>query len=102
MLILRSGLYVAMALALYTTWASSNAGYPIETAMLRGLLAFMAGSFVAYLAELVVMTAPVKQLRDPQGGAGENGAHDRDDEASETASAPGAGRASATDERRAA
>lgn len=58
MLILRIGLYAAIAMAALATWASTSAGYPIEVAMVRGLLAFMGGSFVAYLAELVVMTAP--------------------------------------------
>lgn len=58
MLILRIGLYVAIAMAALATWMSASAGYPIEVAMLRGLLAFMACSLVAYFAELVVMTAP--------------------------------------------
>lgn len=58
MLILRVGLYVSVIAALYVAWASSGAGYAIEVAMLRGLLAFMAVTFVAYLAELVVLTAP--------------------------------------------
>ena len=58
MLILRVGLYVSIALAVLATWTSSSVGYPIEVAMVRGLLAFMAGSLVSYVAELVVMTAP--------------------------------------------
>ena len=58
MTLLRYGLYAAIGLAVLATWLSSSAGYPIEAALLRGLIAFMAGSFVAYFAELVVMTAP--------------------------------------------
>lgn len=58
MLILRVGLYVSISLAVLATWTSSSVGYPIEVAMVRGLLAFMAGSLVSYIAELVVMTAP--------------------------------------------
>lgn len=102
MLILRAGLYIAVALAVYATWASANAGYPIETAMLRGLLAFMGGSFVAYLAELVVMTAPVKQRRAPRAAVHHDEDDDQDEEEAVTAPAPRAGREPARDERRAA
>ena len=58
MLILRAGLEGAVGLAIIATWQSTSVGYPIEVAMLRGLLAFIAGSLVAYAAELVVLTAP--------------------------------------------
>ncbi len=58
MLILRTGLYVAVGMAVLATWMSSSSGYPIEVAMVRGLLAFTACSLVSYFAELVVMTAP--------------------------------------------
>lgn len=58
MVILRAGLYIAGAIAVLATWQSSSVGYPIEVAMARGLLAFMAASLVAYVAELVVLTAP--------------------------------------------
>jgi len=57
-LILRVGLYISIGLAILATWTSSSVGYPIEVAMVRGLLAFMAGGLVSYVAELVVMTAP--------------------------------------------
>jgi hypothetical protein len=102
MLILRAGLYVAVALGVYTTWASSSAGYPIETAMLRGLLAFMAGSFVSYLAELVVMTAPVPQRRAQAAPAGPRDDGDVDEEEPVTLPATRSGRDAAADERRAA
>ena len=61
MLILRIGLYLAVAAAAYVVWASYGAGFAIEVAMLRGLVAAMAIAFVAYLGELVVMTAPPRQ-----------------------------------------
>lgn len=102
MLILRAGLYVSITLGVYATWASSSAGYPIETAMLRGLLAFMAGSFVAYLAELVVMTAPVPQRRAQAAPAGSQGKGDVDEDEPVTLPATRAGRDAAADERRAA
>lgn len=63
MLILRIGLYVSIGMAVLATWMSSTSGYPIEVAMVRGLLAFMAGSLVSYVAELIVMTAPPPQHR---------------------------------------
>ena len=58
MLILRCGLYLSIVMAVLATWQSSSVGYPFEVALLRGLLAFMAGCLVSYIAELVVMTAP--------------------------------------------
>lgn len=63
MVILRAGLHLSALVALYATWASREAGYAIEVAMLRGLVAFMAVIFVAYLAELVVLTAPPARRR---------------------------------------
>ena len=56
--ILKIGLVGGALACLYVTWASWSAGYQIEAALLRGLLSFMAMSFVAYLGELVVATAP--------------------------------------------
>ena len=56
--ILRIGLVGGALCCLYVTWASWSAGFLVEAALLRGLLAFIAMSFVAYLGELVVATAP--------------------------------------------
>ena len=56
--ILRLGLVLGTLAFLYVAWASFRAGYPVETALVRGGLSFMALSFVAYLGELVVATAP--------------------------------------------
>jgi len=58
MLILRIALFIAAAAALLVAVASSLAGFPPEAAILRGVLAFMAVSFVGYIGELVVATAP--------------------------------------------
>lgn len=69
MLILRAGLYLAVVVAAWTVWVSMEAGYHVETAIVRGLLAFLPVVFVAYLAEIVVVTAPV-----PHREAGERGA----------------------------
>ncbi len=109
MLILRAGLYLAVLVALYVTWASRGAGYPIEVAALRGLIAFMAVTFVAYLAELVVITAPVpERARGARGQTDDDGALDEGDDdeagADEPATLPAvrAEREIAADQRRAA
>jgi hypothetical protein len=67
MLILRFGLTIAALGCLVATFESSRAGYPIEIAIVRGLLAFMALSFVAYLGELVIATAPPPKAAAPSG-----------------------------------
>src|SRR3546814_6890508 len=104
MLILRCGLLRSIGMAVLTTWQSSSVGYPIEVAMLRGLLAFMAGCLVSYIAELVVMTAPpparpARRASEPA----QTGLED-DDEFNEPTSLPAirAERDAALDERRAA
>lgn len=83
MLILRAGLYLGVVVAAWATWASAGAGYPMETALLRGLLAFMPVVFVAYLAELVVVTAPVGHHAEGERGA----AYEQEMEAAAAASA---------------
>lgn len=61
MLIMRLGLTIAALGFLIATIGSMRAGYPAEMALVRGLLSFMALSFVAYLGELVVVTAPIAE-----------------------------------------
>ncbi len=56
--ILGLGLAVSGIAFLGVAWLSWSAGFPAEVALLRGLIAFMAINFVAYLGELVVATAP--------------------------------------------
>lgn len=58
MVILRLGLIVGSLAFLYVGWASWSAGYPPEVASVRGVVAFMAVTIVAYFGELVVATAP--------------------------------------------
>jgi hypothetical protein len=104
MLILRCGLYVSIGLAVLATWQSSSVGYPIEVAMLRGLLAFMAGCLVSYIAELVVMPAPPARARRVSEPARAGHEGDEDDEYNEPTSLPAvrAERDAALDESRAA
>ena len=58
MLLMRLGLTLAAVAALLVSVGSWLAGYPTEVAILRGLVAFVGISLVAYLAELVVATTP--------------------------------------------
>ena len=58
MLVLQLGLYLAAAAWAWIAWASWSAGYPPEVALLRGMVAFGAVSLLAYVAELIVATAP--------------------------------------------
>ena len=75
MFALRLGLTVAAMGFLIVTIASSRAGYPMEIALVRGLLAFMALSFVAYLGELVIATSslPNAAAADGDGREGTDG-----------------------------
>lgn len=89
-------------MAVLATWMSSTSGYPIEVAMVRGLLAFMAGSLVSYVAELIVMTAPPpQQLPEVRDDAEDD---DDDDELTQPVSLPAirSERDSALDDSRAA
>lgn len=56
--VLRLGLVFAVLGCAYVAWASWAAGYPPEVALVRGMIAFMAFSLVAYIGELVIATAP--------------------------------------------
>ena len=87
MLILRIGLYVSLAMGVLATWMSSSTGYPLEVAMVRGVLAFMACSLVAYVAELVVMTAPPRASTASLAWH-EDDQHDEDDESTQPVSLP--------------
>lgn len=78
--VLRLGLIVAALAFVYVTWASWAAGYYPEIAMFRGLLAFMAVSFIGYLGELVVATTPQAEQAEGE----EDGESEFEDEAEET------------------
>lgn len=71
MLIMRLGLVIAGLGFLIATVGSMRAGYPAEMALVRGLLSFMALSFVAYLGELVVVTAPLPEVAPADSDRGE-------------------------------
>ena len=64
MAILHLGLALGAAAFLYVGWASWNAGYGPEIAVVRGLIAFMAVTFVGYIGELIIATAPPPRQRD--------------------------------------
>ena len=76
-LFLASGTAVVMAIA------SILAGFPSEIAIVRGVLAFMAISFVGYLGELVVVTAPPPARLSRQDEADAAGPGERLDEGTE-------------------
>lgn len=75
MAVLRLGLMIAAVGFVIATIGSARAGYPLEIALVRGLLSFMALSFVAYLGELVVVTSPLANAEPPlmEGGGGSQG-----------------------------
>lgn len=64
---LRFGLNAGAVVVVLATAASWWAGYTVEVALLRGLLAFPLVAFVAFFAELVVATAPA-QAEDANAG----------------------------------
>jgi len=104
MAILALGLYVAVGVAVLATWQSLGAGYAVEVATVRGVLAFMAVGFVAYIAELVVMTAPPPAVEPASVHVDADDADDADEESEEpvSLSAMRAERDAAAGERRAA
>lgn len=59
MLLLKSGLKLAVVAALFAGVASVVLGYPTEMAILRALVVWGVIAFVAFIAELVVATTPV-------------------------------------------
>jgi hypothetical protein len=102
MVILGAGLYLSAGLGALATWLSLGAGYPMEVAAVRGLLAFMAVGFVAYIAELVVMTAPPPAVRTAAAHEGADDAGDEDLEEPVSLPAMRAERDAAAGDRRAA
>ena len=87
MLLLRLGLSIA-ALAFLASFAlGTRAGFPPELALVRATLAFMAVSFVAYVGELIISTAPLQKTTKSraEGGEGTEGVDERSaDDESET------------------
>ena len=94
MAILQLGLIVGALCFLYVVWASWSAGYPPEVASLRGVVAFGAVAIVAYVGELIVVTAPGGEQQAAQHAA-ESGAAAPATAASASAAATAASAASA-------
>ena len=63
--VLQLGLAFAGVAFLYVSWASWEAGYGPDVAVLRGLIAFMAVSLIGYIGELIIATAPPPAQRTP-------------------------------------
>jgi len=70
-LVLRLGLTIAAITFVGSFVLGLRAGFPAELAVVRAVLAFMAVSFVAYLGELIVATAPMKKAANSRAESGE-------------------------------
>lgn len=82
MLVLKLGLSIA-ALAFLGSFAlGMRAGFPPELALVRAALAFMAVSFVAYVGELIISTAPPQKTTKSRAEGGE-GTEGTDDESAD-------------------
>ena len=55
---MRLGLIISAGSFLFVSWASWAAGFPVETAVLRGSIAFIALSFLAYIGGLIAISTP--------------------------------------------
>lgn len=84
--LLRAGLVVAALVCLSTAAASAARGFAVEVAITRGLLAFVGVVAVAYVAEIIVSTAP------PAPPVPQDGPADQDEAEAEAAGATRAGR----------
>ncbi len=76
MLVLRLGLTIAALMFVASLVLGMRAGFPVEVALVRAGLAFMAVSLVAYVGELIIATAPPKKTTNSraEGGEGTEGA----------------------------
>lgn len=95
MAVLQLGLILGGIAFAGVSWASWTAGYGPEVAVVRGLVAFMAASLVAYAGAVVVVTAPPLSSRHsagmpqpqpalPPGAGAPGGAEDAERPAGET------------------
>lgn len=91
MVVMRLGLTIAALGFLIAFIGSLRAGYPAEMALVRGLLSFMALSFVGYLGELVVATSPNAGALsgDGRGGSDRTRILSADDQAEGLTQGPG-------------
>lgn len=70
--LLRFGLNAGALVVVIASVASWLAGYTVEVALLRGLLAFPLVAFAAFFAELVVSTSPAVKAADATAVLGES------------------------------
>ena len=68
--LLRIGLYAGALVVVTASVASWLAGYTVEVALLRGLLAFPLVAFAAFFAELIVSTASPSETATGSTAAG--------------------------------
>lgn len=62
---MRLGLQAAALVCVAASVASWAAGYPLDIALLRGVIAGVAVGIVGYLVELVVATSPQRSRTEP-------------------------------------
>jgi len=71
MLVLRLGLSIAALAFLGSFVLGMRAGFPPELALVRAVLVFMAVSFISYVGELIIATAPPRKTTNSQAEGGE-------------------------------
>ena len=81
--VLSIGLVIGAVIGAFVAGGSLDAGFPVEVAIVRGVIGFMAVAVAGYLGELVVVTAPPRP-RQVEPASREAGGR----EASEQAAAP--------------
>lgn len=69
--VLRLGLSIAAMAFLGSFVLGMRAGFPPELALVRAALVFMAVSFIAYVGELIIATAPPKKTTQSRAEGGE-------------------------------
>lgn len=80
--VLSIGLVVGAVLGAFVAGGSLDRGFPVEVAIVRGVVGFMAVAVVGYLGELVVVTAPAKrEAEKPAERAGEREARSAPEQA---------------------
>ena len=70
-MILRLGLSLAALAFLGSFVLGIRAGFPPELALVRAALVFMAVSFISYVGELIIATAPPQKATNSQAEGGE-------------------------------
>ncbi|MFA7250109.1 MAG: hypothetical protein WC273_10820 [Dehalococcoidia bacterium] len=66
MAFLQMGLIIAAVAGAFVAGGALDAGFPVEVAIVRGAVAFMAVAFAGYLGELVIVTAPRRERARPR------------------------------------